>query len=229
MLRRKLLLNLAPLIAAVLMTAIVAIWLLEKALGRLDPPDAASWSPEQQRELFVWFRRIVIGLAVVFVLLVNFSVGILLYVGSLIVKPIDTLVHATRELAEGRFDHRVDLSGRTDEFAELAAAFNGMAQRLQDSDRRQMETVEQVARAMNHEINNAIAIIELQLRLLARRTDPAEMEKPLTQIQQSLQRMTHAVRALGSIRRIALTEYLPGVKMLDLAQSQLPQEPAKRA
>jgi hypothetical protein len=32
--------------------------------------------------------------------------------------------------------------------------------------------------------------------------------------------MTQTVQSLKSIRRIVLTEYLPGVKMLDLARSQ---------
>ena len=32
--------------------------------------------------------------------------------------------------------------------------------------------------------------------------------------------MTHTVQALKSVRRIVLTDYLPGVKMLDLERSQ---------
>jgi len=39
--------------------------------------------------------------------------------------------------------------------------------------------------------------------------------------------MTQAVAALKSVRRIVLTDYLPGVKMLDLERSQQPTDEQK--
>jgi signal transduction histidine kinase len=85
-----------------------------------------------------------------------------------------------------------------------------------------METLGQVALAMNHEINNAINIIELQLRLLEQKTPAGPgPQRCLQQIHESLRRMTNTVHALKSVRRIVLTDYLPGVKMLDLERSQV--------
>jgi signal transduction histidine kinase len=84
-----------------------------------------------------------------------------------------------------------------------------------------MEVLGQVALATNHEINNAISIIELQLRQIERGSPVAPAtQRSLQQIHQSLKRMTQTVQALKSIRRIVLTDYVPGVKMLDLARSQ---------
>ena len=43
--------------------------------------------------------------------------------------PLDKLINGTRRIAEEDFDHRVDVAGR-DEFGQLAASFNDMAERL---------------------------------------------------------------------------------------------------
>lgn len=175
------------------------------------------------------FRRTVVVLTAFFLLLINAAVGLLLWTAGMVVRPVERLVAATRALGEGHFEHRVELprpAGGADEFGELAEAVNRLAGRLEAGERRQMETLGQVALAMNHELNNTISIIELQLSLLARRTAASpELEKCLTQIHGSLGRMTSAVAGLKNVRRIVLTDYLPGMKMLDLARSQLP-EPA---
>jgi signal transduction histidine kinase len=83
-----------------------------------------------------------------------------------------------------------------------------------------MEVLSQVALTMNHELNNAINIIELQLVLLSRRAgDAATQQVHLKQIRTSLARMTRVVEALRHTRRIVLTDYMSGVKMLDLRKS----------
>jgi signal transduction histidine kinase len=83
-----------------------------------------------------------------------------------------------------------------------------------------MEVLSHVAVAMNHELNNAMAAIELQLGLLGRRSgeDP-KTERRLRTIHDGLTRMKETVQSLRSVRRIVLTEYEPGMKMLDLAKS----------
>jgi signal transduction histidine kinase len=93
---------------------------------------------------------------------------------------------------------------------------------LQANEQRKIEMLGQVSVAMNHELNNVASIIELQLRLLARQQKAADspaMEKPLREIHQSLKRITGTVQSLKNVRRIVLTEYLPGTKMLDLEKS----------
>jgi signal transduction histidine kinase len=129
------------------------------------------------------------------------------------------LVAAARELGKENFDVRVQLN-RGDEFGQLAQAYNHMAEELEAAERRRVEVLGQVALSMNHELNNVINIIELQLALVSRRAEcRTEFEGPLKQIRQSLDRMTKAVEELRHARRIILTDYTTGVKMLDLHRS----------
>ena len=72
---------------------------------------------------------------------------------------------------------------------------------------------------MNHELNNAMATIELQLGMLGRRADDPQTERRLRTIAESLTRMKDTVQSLKNIRRIVLTDYGQGMKMLDLARS----------
>ena len=91
---------------------------------------------------------------------------------------------------------------------------------IETSELRRMEVLHQVAVAVNHELNNCVATIGLQLRLAGRRAgDCPGLAQSLCQIDQSLQRITAAVQSLRNVRRIVLTDYLPGTKMLDLRRS----------
>lgn len=174
---------------------------------------------QEQEALTARFRWLVLGLAIVFVIVINVSIIVLLRTAEMILRPIDQLVEASRELAHERFEHRVEL-GRSDEFDELARAYNHLASQLQANEHRKIEMLGQVALTLNHELNNAIAIIELQLRLLGRQANGnGAHEKCLRQIQETLERMTRTVESLKRVRRIVLTDYVAGVKMLDLQRS----------
>lgn len=173
----------------------------------------------EQLEATTKFRWVVIGVAIVFLVVINLSIIVLLRASTMILKPVDRLVEASRRLAREEFDYRVDVA-QQDEFDELALAFNRLAEQLQLNEERKIETLQHVARTLNHELNNAVSIIELQLSLLARNSnDNQSMAKPLEQIHQTLERMSRTVDALKRIRRIVLTDYLEGVKMLDLQRS----------
>ncbi len=174
---------------------------------------------DDQASLSAWFRWVVLGLAIVFLLLINISVIVLLRIAALILGPVETLVAATRELGREHFEYRVNLD-RHDEFDDLGRAYNDLASRLQSNEQRKIEVLQQVAVAINHELNNALSIIELQLKVLSRQAGqcPA-LEKCLKEIHESLERVTGTVHQLKEVRRIVLTEYAPGMKMLDLAES----------
>jgi nitrogen fixation/metabolism regulation signal transduction histidine kinase len=219
MLRQKLLFNLAPLVVLLLGTAVVAVWVMEDFLRQLR---ALNWddSPVSAHEqLLVRFRWVVLGLSLVFLVVINVAVIVLLRLGKLVVRPVDRLIDATRHLAAEQFGYRVTLDQK-DEFDDLAKAYNALAEQLQSNERRRLETLSQVALTMNHELNNALAIIELQLTRLHRQAaaTPA-LESCLGEIHQSLQRVTDTVQSLAKVRRIVLTDYVPGTKMLDLERS----------
>jgi signal transduction histidine kinase len=132
---------------------------------------------------------------------------------------VDELVEASRHLAREEFDYRVQ-DHRRDEFGELARAMNHLAEQLQTNEQRKMETLQQVALTLNHELNNAASIIGLQLEKFARSSggDPRHSQQ-LREIRKALERMTGIAEALKRVRRIVLTEYVGGLKMLDLEQS----------
>lgn len=174
---------------------------------------------DEQTALIGRFRWIVLGLAIAFLIVINVSILVLLRTADMVLRPVDRLTQASRALGEGRFETRVMLD-QGDEFGELAASFNTLAERLQASEERKLETLRQVALTLNHELNNAMAIIELQLDLLKRTVKGAEgQDKYLRQIGESLKRMSQTVDALKRVRRIVLTDYVGGLQMLDLERS----------
>ena len=162
---------------------------------------------------------LIISISGGFLLVLNASVVLLVRAAGMVLRPVDKLVEASRQLARERFDYRVE-TGEHDEFDELAHAFNSLAQQLRENEQRRLETLGQVALTLNHELNNAMTIIDLQLHLMERQAGPgAAFKRCLTQIHQSLGRMARVVQSLKHVRRIVLTEYAAGEKMLDLERS----------
>ena len=184
-------------------------------LGRIVGRHVAA----EHTSLGRYFRLLVLGLTIAAIIMVNVSVIVLLRIVYMILRPVDQLAAASHELAHERFDHRVSIE-RDDEFGELAHVFNRMAERLEANEERKMDTLRQVAVTLNHGLNNAINGIELQLQLADREADAnSPLKQRLERIHESLAGMTQAVQALAHVRRIVLTEYMPGQLMLDLQRS----------
>jgi len=215
MLRKKLVINLAPVVLLLVGAGVTVLLLLQHVLGQLDHAEGA----DQVREVARDFRWVVWVLSIAFLVIVNGTVLVLMRMGMLILRPMDKLLAATKALAQERFDTRVHVDGN-DEFNQLGRALNGLAEQLALNDKRRMEVLQQVGVAINHELNNCVATIDLQLRLAGRYLpDCPGLEKSLRQIDDSLRRITGAVQSLRNVRRIVLTDYLPGTKMLDLQRS----------
>src|SRR5436190_15002983 len=103
--------------------------------------------------------QIVLGLTFLFILLINLSIVAVLRIAGMVLRPVERLIEGTRELARGRYDFRVEVE-RDDEFAELARSYNGLAAQLAENEQRKLEVLGQVGLTLNHELNNASAIIE---------------------------------------------------------------------
>src|SRR5581483_971979 len=147
MLRRRLIFNLGPLVVLLLAAGIVASWLLQGVLHDLGRLNGLAWTDSvrlEHQKLTESFRWLVLGFTVVFLILINLSVVVLLRLGAMIVRPIDQLVEASRKLGAERFDYRINLD-RSDEFGELAHAYNSMAHRLQTNEEQRLQTLAQAA------------------------------------------------------------------------------------
>ena len=174
---------------------------------------------KEHQQLVAKFRGTGMAVGIGFLVILNILIVVLLRAAAMILQPVGKLVQASRRLAREEFDFRVHVD-RVDEFGELAKAYNSLAEQLQTNEQRKIETLRQVARTLNHELNNAISTIELQLTLLARRSARDQsLAEPLRHIHQSLGRMSDTVSALNRVRRVVLTDYVSGIRMLDLERS----------
>lgn len=165
------------------------------------------------------FRAMVVTLTIAALVMVNVAVVVLLRTAQMVLRPVSSLVSGSRELAAERFDHRVNAE-LSDEFAELAHAYNHLAEQLQASEGRKTEALRQLAVTLNHNLNNAMAIIEMQLSLLDRQSggNPTQAAR-LREIRTCLTQMSQTVSSLKGIRRVVLTDYAPGQKMVDIERS----------
>jgi HAMP domain-containing protein len=184
-------------------------------LSRLSRAHVAA----EQIALSHRLRRLIIGLTLAALVMVNITVVVLLRTAGMILRPVDELVEASRQLAKERFDSRIRVD-QNDEFAELARSYNSLAEQLSTNEGRKVEALRQLAVTLNHEINNAIATIDLQLALLNRKSqgDPALTGK-LQGIHTHLARISSVITSLKNVRRVVLTDYGPGQKMIDLPRS----------
>jgi signal transduction histidine kinase len=178
----------------------------------------------QQGALSQRLRLLIVGLTVAALIMTNIAIFILVRTAGMILRPIGELIEGSRELAKERFEHRIRMS-RSDEFDELARAYNALGEQLQLNEERKVKALQQLAVTLNHELNNVINAIDMQLQLMGRRSggDPA-LAAQLGGIHQNLERMARTVASLREVRRVVLTDYLPGQTMLDLPRSTAPDD-----
>lgn len=164
-------------------------------------------------------RNLVFALTLAALVMVNIAVVVLLRTAQVVLRPVSELVEGSRELAAEHFEHRVRVD-RKDEFGELALAHNRLAEQLAAAEERKTEALRQLAVALNHDLNNAMATMEMQLALLDRESGrAANLAWHVRNIQAGLRRMSVRVASLKNIRRVVLTEYADGQKMVDLERS----------
>ncbi|MCK6475747.1 MAG: HAMP domain-containing protein [Phycisphaerales bacterium] len=184
-------------------------------LGR----EARQFIAAEQQAVSSDLRWLVIGLTVAALVMVNISCAVLVGTANMILRPIGELVRMCRDLSAERFDSRVAID-QDDEFGELAHAYNAMAVELGALESRKIQAMHQLAVTLNHELLNVISAINLQLQLVDRRSgsDPATAGR-LRDIHEGLDRLAATISSLRNVRRIVLTDYMPGEKMLDLTRS----------
>ena len=142
------------------------------------------------------------------------SLIIAYFLSNSITKPVESLVGASKRLAEGDLDFRVRIDSK-DELGELERSFNSMALSIKERDRQLKEkTQEEVGRAdrlamigrlsagVAHEINNPLGSILLFSRLLIQKAPPEGIiRENLERIEKDAKRCQEIVQGLLDFAR----------------------------
>jgi two-component system sensor histidine kinase CpxA len=115
-----------------------------------------------------------------------------------LVRPIDRLRQATREVAAGNLGVRMlpRLKGRQDDLALLAADFDTMAERVQSL----LESKQQLLRDVSHELRSPLT--RLQLALSLARREAGGVERQLTRIECEADRLEQLIARILKLVRL---------------------------
>lgn len=100
-------------------------------------------------------RSLIAGVAVAALL----AIAVMMTLFRRVFAPVEELTRGARALADGKLEARVDVRGR-DEVAELASAFNGMAEALERNEKARRNMVSDVAHELRTPLTNIRAQIE---------------------------------------------------------------------
>ena len=119
--------------------------------------------------------------------------------------PLSKLLEATRRLKKGNLDYRVEKL--SDEFGELAGAFNEMADSLKEQMEKmqraeQMAFIGEMAAGLAHEIKNPLAGIKLSIEVLADELELSEEDRSvLSKIIGEIKRIEKLMKSLLNFAR----------------------------
>jgi two-component system sensor histidine kinase VanS len=189
-------------IAGALLFAAAWIFLLRSMPVRLLFPDLADFArvfdpSNRGPAVFVLAAILVFGFMLVFGL-----VGGWILAGRML-APLSRITDATRTAARGSLSHRIGLTGRKDEFGELADAFDGMLARLE------AHVAEQQRFAANasHELRTPLAITQTLLDVA--RNDPdresSELDERLGVVNARAIELTEALLLLSRTAQRSFT------------------------
>jgi len=100
-------------------------------------------------------RRLIAGITIAALL----AIAVMMTLFRRVFAPVESLTRGARSLAGGRLDTRVEVRGR-DEVAELASAFNSMAEALERNEKARRNMVNDVAHELRTPLTNIRAQIE---------------------------------------------------------------------
>ena len=118
------------------------------------------------------------------------------FVTRRIVSPVQQMKEASRRIADGRYDERVQVIGE-DELADLAQSFNQMAHTLAQTEERRRRLIGDVA----HELRTPLSSIRSVMEGLQDGVLPAEPATFLN-VQHEVSRLQHLVHDLEELSRV---------------------------
>jgi signal transduction histidine kinase len=125
---------------------------------------------------------------------VGLSLVAALFLAYRLLRPVQELTHATDKMAKGDLSQRVPVRGK-DELADLASAFNHMADSLQQAQESRRAMTADIA----HELRNPLAVQRAQLEALQDGIYPPTTENLQTALDQNLllSRLVEDLRTLA--------------------------------
>ena len=131
-------------------------------------------------------------------------------------RPIQDMVRATRQYAEGNFDIRMEDYGRSDEIGELSASFNAMAESRQQTERQRREFIANIS----HELKTPMTTIAGYTDGILDGTIPPESERQYLQvISDESRRLSRLVRRMLDVSQLQAMDPLRAGERFDVCES----------
>lgn len=127
---------------------------------------------------------------------VGISLAMVQFLARGMTAPLRAMAAAAGDMAEGRYDRRIETSAR-DEVGELARAFNSMAADLGEVDRERRELIANVS----HELRTPIGALRAVLENIVDGVEPADPETLRTMLAQA-ERLGRLVSQLLDLSRL---------------------------
>lgn len=124
-----------------------------------------------------------------------------------VLRPLRYINEAAQIAAAGRLDHRIHLSGRNDEFRQLADSFDGMLARLEDT----FSTQERFAANASHELRTPLAVTATLLDVARRNPEGQDYHTVIDRLSVTNARaigLTEALLRLADAHPITATSEL---------------------
>lgn len=143
------------------------------------------------------------GLALALLAVIGLTGGWIL--AGWVLRPLQEINRAVRRAAAGSLDHRIRLTGRKDEFTELADIFDTMLDRLQ----RSFEEQQRFAANASHELRTPLTITRTMLDVAIADPDNQDYRQLTTRLRDTNQRGIAIVNSLLHLSAIDRTPLTP--------------------
>lgn len=125
------------------------------------------------------------------------------FLAGRVLEPVRTITEKARRISATNLDLRLEVKKRRDELSELAATFNDMLERLEQSFEAQKSFVHHLA----HELRNPLAALSAELELALQRERAAEAYRAA--IRRALEDAQKMARLIKSLLDLAKASYDP--------------------
>ncbi len=146
---------------------------------------------------FISFVNTIFFIFCIFGIILSFFVG--WRISKLMLQPMKRIIKEVSELSVRDLSRRINYTGTNDEYATLAATFNGMFERLENSFIQQSNFISNAS----HELKTPISVIQGYINILRRwgKDDPEMLKESIDVINSETERMNSLINKLLYLAR----------------------------